>query len=111
MIDNAGEVERYVKAKKRVDDIKGFYFNLIKFAIITLLILVFKGRVMEIFIEKGVKDENILQWIEWNILVIPIIWGLVLLVIGLRLFVFKSNILKNWEEKQIQKYIEEDKDQ
>lgn len=111
MKDNTNEVEKYVKAKKRVDAIKGFYFNLIKFAIITLLILVFKGRVMEIFIEKGVEDENILQWIEWNILVIPIIWGLVLLVIGLRLFVFKSNILKNWEEKQIQKYIQEDKDQ
>ena len=106
MKDNTNEVERYVKAKKRVDAIKGFYFNLIKFAIITLLILVFKGRFLEIFIEKGVEDENILQWIEWNILAIPIIWGLVLLVIGLKLFVFTSNILKNWEKRQIQKHLE-----
>jgi hypothetical protein len=110
MKDNISEVEKYVKAKKRVDDIKGFYFNLIKFAIITLLILVFKGRVLEFFIEKGVEDESILQWIEWNILVIPVIWGLVLFVMGLRLFMFKSNILKNWEKRQIQKHLESDQE-
>ena len=110
MKDNYNEVEKYVKAKKKVDAIKGFYFNVLKFVIITLLILVFKGRIMEIFIEKGVEDENILQWIEWNILAIPIIWGLVLLIIGLRLFVFKSNILKNWEKGQIQKHLERDQE-
>ena len=110
MKDNYNEVEKYVKAKKKVDAIKGFYFNVLKFVIITLLILVFKGRIMEIFIEKGVEDENILQWIEWNILAIPIIWGLVLLIIGLRLFVFKSNILKNWEKRQIQKHLESDQE-
>lgn len=104
------EAEMYSRAKKRVERVKRYYFHLIKFAIITLLILVFKGRVLEIFIKKGVEDENILQWMEWNILAIPIIWGLVLLVIGLRLFVFKSNILKNWEEKQIQKQLESDQE-
>lgn len=110
MKDNNAELEKYVKAKKRVDAIKGFYFHVIKFVIITLLIMVFKGRILEIFIEKGIEDENILQWMEWNILAIPIIWGLVLLIMGLRLFVFQSNILKNWEKKQIQKHLESDQE-
>ncbi len=102
------ELEKYAHALKRVESIKGYYFQLIKFVIITLLILVLKGRVLEIFVEKGVEDENVLNWIEWNILAIPIIWGLVLLFIGLRLFVFKSNFLKNWEEKQIRKHLDSD---
>ncbi|MBD1261101.1 2TM domain-containing protein [Maribacter polysiphoniae] len=102
------EIGKYIKAKKRVDQIKDFYFHLIKFAMITILILLFKGLVLKIFIEKGVEDENILQWMEWNMLLIPIIWGLVLVVIGLRLFVFKANILKIWEEEQIKKYLEND---
>ena len=110
MKDNNAELEKYVKAKKRVDAIKGFYFHVIKFVIITLLIMVFKGRILEILIEKGIEDENILQWMEWNILAIPIIWGLVLLIMGLRLFVFQSNILKNWEKKQIQKHLESDQE-
>ncbi|MDV7138479.1 2TM domain-containing protein [Maribacter sp. TH_r10] len=109
MENKTNSVEKYVKAKKRVDDIKGFYFHVIKFVIITLLILIFKGRVLEIFIEKGVEDKNVLQWMELNILAIPIIWGLVLLVMGLRLFVFKTNILKSWEKRQIQKYLGEEK--
>ena len=109
MEDKTNSVEKYVKAKKRVDDIKGFYFHVIKFVIITLLILIFKGRVLEIFIEKGVEDKNVLQWMELNILAIPIIWGLVLLVMGLRLFVFKTNILKSWEKRQIQKCLGEEK--
>ena len=109
MEDKTNSVEKYVKAKKRVDDIKGFYFHVIKFVIITLLILIFKGRVLEVFIEKGVEDKNVLQWMELNILAIPIIWGLVLLVMGLRLFVFKTNILESWEKRQIQKYLGEEK--
>lgn len=109
MKDKTNSVEKYVKAKKRVDDIKGFYFHVIKFVIITLLILILKGRVLEIFIEKGVEDKNVLQWMELNILAIPIIWGLVLLVMGLRLFVFKTNILESWEKRKIQKYLGEEK--
>lgn len=110
MGNQKNELEKYVKAKKRVDSIKDFYFHLIKYLIITILLVSFKGRILDIFIAKGVEDPTILQWIEWNILCIPILWGLIVCIKGLSLFVFRSNRIKNWEERQIQKYLESDKE-
>lgn len=104
------EFEKYIKARKKLDAIKGFYIHLIQYVIITILIISFKGRILDIFIAKGIENPETLQWMEWNILAIPIIWGLVLLIMGLSLFVFKSNKIKNWEERQIQKYLESDKE-
>lgn len=102
------EMEKYVKAKKRVDAIKGLYFSLIGFIVITILLLIFKRQILDFFIANGLENENWLQWMEWNILAIPLIWGLILLIKGVSLFVFKSNKIKDWEERQIQKYLESD---
>ncbi len=77
--------------------------------IFTIILFALKGRILETFVSKGVEDSNLLRWMEWNILAIPIILGVVFVVKGLRLFVLKYNILKKWEERQMNKYLGEDK--
>jgi len=110
MENQKNDFEKYVKARRRVDAIKRFYFHLIQYLIITILIISFKGRILDFFISKGVENPDVLNWMEMNILAIPIIWGLVLSVMGLSLFIFRSNRIKNWEERQIRKYLESDKE-
>ena len=80
MENQKNDFEKYVKARRRVDAIKRFYFHLIQYVIITILIISFKGRILDFFISKGVENPDVLNWMEMNILAIPIIWGLVLSV-------------------------------
>ncbi len=49
-----------------------------------------------------------MEWIDWNILIVPIFWGIGLLYHAAKVFQYKSKTLKNWEEKQIRKFLKEE---
>ncbi len=67
----------------------------------------------------GFEDEGFLNWSGLNIILTPMLWGIGLLIHGLVVFKFdslaikglKPKIIKNWEERQIKKYMETDKSQ
>jgi len=99
--------EKYMLAKKRVDNQKNFYAHIVVYLVMNVLLFFFKGKIINFFLDRGVSDQGFLNWMEWNIILIPVLWGIVLLVIGIYLFKLKPFIFKNWKEKQIQKYMEE----
>lgn len=101
-------MEKFIKARNRVDNIKRFYAHLVLFIFANGLLLLFKDRIVDYAVSKGFNDPGFINWVSWNIYFIPILWGLVLLVSGLYLFRFKGNFLKRWEERQIEKYMHED---
>ena len=67
------------RAKKRVDEIKGFYLNTDSF------------------------------W-QWGHFVTLFFWGIGLFFHGAKVFGFNPLFSKSWEERQIQKYIDKDRD-
>ncbi|MCK0190142.1 2TM domain-containing protein [Arenibacter sp. F20364] len=107
MDKDKGDIEKYIRAKKRVDNLKNFYAHIVIYVIMSLLLFLFKGRIIDFFVGKGVRDEGFLTWMDWNFVFIPIIWGVVLLVIGIYHFRFKSGFIKKWEARQLRKYMEE----
>ena len=99
--------EKYIQAKKWVDNLKNFYAHVAIYLLMNVLLFTFKENIMNFFKDQGVRGQEFLGWMEWNIIFIPIIWGVVLLVIGIYYFKLKPAFFRNWEERQIRKYMEE----
>lgn len=98
----------YERAQKKVKDIKGFYGHLAVYVIVVSIVLLTRGRFMSIQ-NTIFQNSDYLNWIDWNVFGTPIIWGLFLVAHGTRVFGKNPFLGKTWEERQIQKYMEEDR--
>jgi hypothetical protein len=99
---------RFQKAQKRVKELKGFYNHLKIFVIVNALLYLVKSGMLNALMPKGFPTESYyFDWVHINF----IIWGLMVVAHALILYRHKFPFLKKWEEKQIQKYIEEDKEE
>lgn len=110
MASKEAYLEKLKRARKRVKELNDFYGHIKAFIIVNVLLLMIKGGVLNFFFEKSVTLEKGFQdWLTLNFVLLPILWGIGLIVHGLIVYRHKITILKQWEEKQIKKYMEEDK--
>lgn len=92
-------------AKKRIKELKGYYSHITIFVVVNGILLLLKtGVLTSLLPEAFPKESYYYDWINANIL----IWGLILVVHTLILFRHKFTFFKKWEERQIQKYMDED---
>ncbi|WP_318309038.1 2TM domain-containing protein [Flagellimonas crocea] len=97
----------FENAQQKVRALKRFYTHLVEFCLVTIFLLVVKEDIVQWVSKKSSNtDEGFLRWLDWNILAIPIIWAVVIAVHGLK--TIRIPILKNWEERQINKILEKD---
>ncbi len=90
---NNNEQEKYFYAKKRVDEIKGFYGNLISY-------IIFNGFFLVLNLITSPND----LWFFW-----PLIgWGIGVVFHGMKVFNFYPFLGKNWEERKINELIEKE---
>lgn len=87
------EEERYFKAQKRVEAIKGFYGNLTAFIVVNIGLLVVS------FLP---YPEHI--WVFWPMLW----WGIGVVFHGLKVFNYMTFLGKDWEEKKIKEFIDKE---
>ncbi|SNZ00516.1 2TM domain-containing protein [Flagellimonas pacifica] len=100
--------DKYEKAKKRVKELKGFYNHLKIFIIVNGVLYLLKSGWLTSFMPKGFPTESYyFDWIHSNL----ILWGLIVAVHALILFRHKFPFLKKWEERQIQKYMDQDSEE
>lgn len=96
------------RAKKKVASIKGFYNHLVVYVLLNLTLFLLKEKVVFTLLSKeAISDPNFLNWINWNVFGTPIIWGIGLLIHAILVFGSKPSFVKNWEEKQLEKYMRE----
>lgn len=108
--------EKLARAKKKVEAIKKFYRHLRVYIVINVLLLFVKYGIFDFLVAKGVQNPGFLDWYQWNILATPVLWGIGLLFHALWVFKFDAKPLKeltpkfykDWEARQIQKYIDEE---
>lgn len=89
--------ECYHKAKKRVEEIKGFHGHLIAFVIINV----------GLFLFNTVTFPNQLwfdYWFYWQLL----IWGIGVVIHGLKVFNCIPFFNKNWEDNKIKELLEKE---
>jgi len=90
--------EKYNRAKKRVDELKGFYIHLAIYVVINAFILV----------NLYLRNDDFWRWEHFFTL---IAWGVGVLFHASKTFGFNPLLGKDWEERQIQKYMDEDKEE
>lgn len=92
--------DKLKRAKKRVDELKGFYIHLAVYVAVNAFILI------NIAV-RSVGDSDTF-W-HFGTFVTPVFWGIGLLFHAMHTFRLNPILGKDWEQRQIQKYMDEDK--
>jgi len=87
------EEERYFIAKKRVEEIKGFYGNLISYIVVNIGLLVINLLTSPQYL-----------WFFWPMLG----WGIGVLFHGLKVFNYMPFFGKDWEEQKIKEFMDKE---
>ncbi len=96
---------KYERAAKRVKELKGFYNHIKIFVFINGFFYLLRSGVLDSLLFKDIHMEAYyFDWVHVNVL----IWLLILVVHGLFTYRNRLPFLKNWEERQIKKYMEEE---
>ncbi len=94
------EKDKLKRARKRVEELKGFYIHFSVYIVINSFIL------LNIFIRSLSEGDSF--W-AFGTFFTPFFWGIGLAFHAAKVFHFNPIFGKKWEERQIQKYIEKDK--
>ena len=87
------EEERYEAAKKRVEDIKGFYVHVLIYLSVNFLLFVI-----------NIMSSPGQYWFYWPLFG----WGIGVLIHGLSVFVFEGLFGRQWEDKKIKQIMEKE---
>lgn len=87
------EEERYIKAQKKVEEIKGFYGNLASYILVNIGLLVLNLLTSPEYL-----------WFFWPLFG----WGIGVLIHGLVVFNALPFLGKDWEEQKIKEFMEKD---
>src|SRR5690606_6733084 len=101
------ENRKIQKARKRVEALKGFYKHLLVYLLVNAALFVVRGNVLDFFRSSN-PDKNFLEWIDWNILIVPFFWGIGLLFHAAKVFQYKFPFIKKWEQKKLEKFMKEE---
>ena len=93
METNNTEYEKYLKARKQVEAIKGFYGHLTFYIIFNVII---------IFINLKYSPEVL--WFYWT----TFSWGIGLFFHGLKVYNLTPFLNKDWEERKIKQFMDEE---
>ncbi|UCF72976.1 MAG: 2TM domain-containing protein [Deltaproteobacteria bacterium] len=86
--------EKYQKARKRVEELKKFYRNLVSFAVMNVILII-----INLVMSPGSL------WFYW----VTVFWGIALLLHASKVFILKGKFLgEEWEEKKIKEIMEKE---
>ncbi len=108
-MDSYSQTDKYTRAVERVKEIKGFYRHLTIFILINIALFVINTDILD-FIARDRQDPDFRAWLNWNVWITPLLWGIGLTFHGLNVFLFKGNFLRKWEERKLQQFMEEEQE-
>lgn len=91
--------EKRARAKKRVEEIKGFYVHLAVYLVVNLLIVTW-----HVIINQR-EGEALFQW---PMLLTPFFWGIGLGFHFINTFKVNPFFSKDWEKRKLQEFMEEE---
>ncbi|PIB28332.1 hypothetical protein BFP77_10175 [Maribacter sp. 4U21] len=97
--------EKLNRAKKRLEELKGFYWHLAVYLGVNSFITI------STIIGRMSNGASFLEVLDFGTFAVWFFWGIGLFFHGMKVFSYNPIFSKSWEERQIQKYIEKDKQQ
>ncbi|MDH3698896.1 MAG: 2TM domain-containing protein [Flavobacteriaceae bacterium] len=94
--------DKYKRAKKKIEQLKGFYIHLTVYVLVNIFILI------NIYI--STLEDNEVFW-QWEHFFVCFAWGIGLAFHAINVFGFNPFIGKDWERKQIEKYMRQDEEE
>jgi hypothetical protein len=94
------------RAKKRVEELKGFYIHLMVYLLVNIMI----STVIVVSLMQNGRSFIASVW-NFGTVSTWLFWGIGMLFHGLKVFSYNPFFNKEWEERQIQKYLDEDRDE
>ena len=98
------EEERYLKAQKRVKEIKGFYWHLFWYLAVNIFIS-FGGTISHIFHGGAISEIDF----NFGMFTVWFFWGIGLAFHWFGVFGKHLTFSRNWEERKIQEFMKKDK--
>ncbi len=98
------QYEKYQRAKARVDSIRGFYIHLSTYMVINTIVSVFK-------INRNLTNGETFNeaFFDFSTFVLWMFWGIGVAFHGLGVFSKSSKIFRDWEQRKLEQFIEEEK--
>ena len=91
------------RAKERLQELKGFYWHLAAYIGVNSLISI------STIVKRVNNGASLLETLDFGTFAVWFFWGIGLFFHGIKVFSYNPIFSKEWEEHQIQKYIEKDK--
>lgn len=103
---NFREQQQYIRAKKRVKDIKGFYVHFLVYVLVNIFIsCVIMYGIMSNGVSFSRAFSNFGVWATW------LFWGIGMFFHWLGVFGFRSiGLGKEWEERKIKELMDKEDD-
>lgn len=96
--------DKKLRARQRVAQLKGFYIHLTVYVFVNLFIVVIS---MVAQVNNGAEFTE--AFFNFGTFSTPIFWGIGLAFHATKTFGYNPLFSKDWEERQIQKYMDEDR--
>ena len=97
-MENYKEEERYFRAKKKVENIKGFYVHALIYSVINIVLLV--------LIYSAYDDKS--EFINLGTFSTALGWGIGLVIHAIGVFGKDLLFSANWEAKKMEEFIKEE---
>lgn len=107
-MEKGGE-NRYMRARKKVANLKGFYVHLAWYVVICVLLV---GSRLYYLITQGTAPSNadFQNWLNWNIFLVPLIWGAAVAIHAVTVFRPTWKPLARWEERKTREFLEREEE-
>lgn len=96
--------EKMKRAKKRVEELKGFYIHLTVYILVNTFI-----STMKIVRDLGDGESFGEAFWDFGTFAVWFFWGIGMFFHGVKVFSYNPFFGKDWERRQIQKYMDKDK--
>ncbi|HET8737786.1 MAG TPA: 2TM domain-containing protein [Pricia sp.] len=96
--------DKRIRAKKKVEELKGFYIHLLIYVLVNLIIIV-----ASVTARLNNGEGFVEALFNFGTFVTAIFWGIGLAFHASKTFGYNPFFGKDWEDRQIKKYMEEDR--
>ncbi len=99
METNFTDEQKYIRAKKRVKTIRGFYVHLTIYLAVNAILVILR-------LASGEGFEMLWKWQTYNT---ALFWGIGIGIHALNVFGLRIALGKDWEERKIREIMDKDK--